>query len=144
MKVAIFDIDGTIADCTHRQHHVEARPKDWDAFYEGMDDDVPREPVVALLRAVEAVYPVILCTGRPLSYRPRIVRWLDKHAIPYRELYCRHDGDFRDDTIVKREMLQLIRAVGFEPLFTVDDRAKVVAMWRSEGLVCFQCDEGNF
>ncbi len=31
--IAVFDIDGVLADATHRQHHVAGRPKDWDAFF---------------------------------------------------------------------------------------------------------------
>ena len=144
MKVALFDIDGTIADCTHRQHHLTGPgKKDWGAFYAGMSDDVPNEPVVALLRAVAAVYPIVLCTGRPSNYRDEIERWLGKYEIPYHALYCRHEGDFRDDTIIKREMLQTLRVL-FEPVFSVDDRAKVVAMWREEGITCFQCAPGEF
>jgi hypothetical protein len=30
------------------------------------------------------------------------------------------------------------------PFFVLDDRDKVVAMWRSKGLICLQVAEGNF
>ncbi len=141
--VVIFDIDGTISDTAHRSHFLTGPKKDWDAFYAAMADDATRGPVVDLLRAVAHVFPVILCTGRPSNYRDVTIKWLNAHAIPFRELYMRAEGDHRDDTIVKREMLQTIRVV-FEPIFVVDDRSKVVAMWRSEGLVCFQCASGDF
>ena len=39
--VCIFDIDGTLANCDHRLHHIQDKPKNWDLFYNGcMDDDV--------------------------------------------------------------------------------------------------------
>jgi hypothetical protein len=142
-KVAIFDIDGTIADTTHRQHFMERRPKDWDGFYGAMADDTVREPVADLLRMVSRYYPIILCSGRPSTWRDVTSEWLCDNRIPWDTLYMRKEGDRRDDTIVKREMLQTIRLL-YEPAFVVDDRKKVVDMWRSEGLVCFQCDVGNF
>lgn len=32
----------------------------------------------------------------------------------------------------------------FDVLFAVDDRKRVADMWRSVGLTCLHCDEGNF
>jgi hypothetical protein len=44
--------------------------------------------------------------------------------------------------IVKRELLEgLDRS---KILFVVDDRRRIVEMWRSEGLVCLQCAPGEF
>lgn len=31
--LAVFDIDGVLADVRHRLPHVQGRPKDWDAFF---------------------------------------------------------------------------------------------------------------
>ena len=33
MKAFIFDIDGTLADASHRLHHIQNGNKDWDAFF---------------------------------------------------------------------------------------------------------------
>ena len=49
----------------------------------------------------------------------------------------REDGDNTPDQELKRAWLH---AYGKERiLFTVDDRQKVVDMWREEGLTCLQC-----
>jgi hypothetical protein len=45
---------------------------------------------------------------------------------------------------VKRELLARIRSDGFDPAVAIDDRQRVVQMWRREGLVCAQVAEGNF
>ena len=37
--LAVFDIDGVLADVRHRLRHVEQRPKDWDAFFAAEPDD---------------------------------------------------------------------------------------------------------
>ena len=56
----------------------------------------------------------------------------------------RPEGDYRPDYQVKQEMLNSLKAEGFEVLFTVDDRKQVVDMWRRNGITCLQCAEGNF
>ena len=60
------------------------------------------------------------------------------------KLYMRGDKDRRGDDIVKRELLAGIRSDGFDPKLAIDDRRRVVDMWRSEGLVCAQVAEGEF
>jgi hypothetical protein len=43
----VFDLDGTLADCTHRRHLADAG--DWDGFFAACVDDVPIAPVIELL-----------------------------------------------------------------------------------------------
>ena len=44
--LAIIDLDGVVADARHRLHHLETRPKDWDAFFAAaVDDDAHPEGV---------------------------------------------------------------------------------------------------
>ncbi len=38
-NTVIFDIDGTLADCSHRLHHIQKDPADWDGFYEACEDE---------------------------------------------------------------------------------------------------------
>ena len=46
MKNVIFDIDGTIADCNHRRHHVDGSgPVDWNAFRAETVNDTPNQHV---------------------------------------------------------------------------------------------------
>ena len=49
----------------------------------------------------------------------------------------RKNGDRRSDVIVKREMLAGIDKA--KVLFVVEDRNRVVKMWREEGLVGLVC-----
>ncbi len=48
--LAVFDVDGVLADVRHRLRHVERRPKDWDAFFSAAVDDPPLAQGVALAR----------------------------------------------------------------------------------------------
>jgi hypothetical protein len=31
--LAVFDLDGVLADVRHRLHFLDRRPKDWDGFF---------------------------------------------------------------------------------------------------------------
>jgi hypothetical protein len=60
-------------------------------------------------------------------------------------MYMRKAGDHRPDTTIKLEMLDTIRdRYGGDPLFVVEDRASMVRAWRTAGLTCLQCAEGEF
>jgi predicted kinase len=141
-RVVIFDIDGTLANCSHRIHHVKGPgPKDWDAFFAKMGDDVPVPDVVDVYHALgDAGYSRVICTGRPEKYRRLTETWLrDAWVCDYEALYMRPNDDTRPDHVVKREILSLIRKDGYEPWLVIDDRQSVVDMWRDEGLTCLQC-----
>jgi len=138
----ICDLDGTLADCTHRRHYVESKPKDWDAFYAGVGDDPVNKVVQKTLYTMD--YEVVFCTGRPERCRADTVAWLERHmAFLTYTLLMRKDGDYRADYIVKQEILDN-RIDKDKVLFVLDDRQQVVDMWRRNGLVCFQVAKGDF
>lgn len=145
----IVDIDGTLADCTHRLRHIQSEPKDWNAFFEACGDDAPIHTVINMVRGLARVSPnrVVFCTGRPERTRHKTVAWLsdwldwDRAAI---DIYMRPDETHAPDNVVKRKILEKIRADGFNPVLAIEDRQQVVDMWRSEGLVCAQVAVGDF
>ena len=142
-EIVIFDIDGTLADVSERIHHVRKKPKNWNAFFEGMAQD---KAIHSLVRLCNILYAsglqIILCSGRNEEHRTETVNWLAGQGVNYHELLLRKEHDRRSDTVVKREMLANIDRSKI--LFVVEDRSRVVEMWRSEGLVCLQCAPGEF
>jgi len=150
--IIICDLDGTLANCEHRVHHVRSKPKNWDAFYAGVKDDEANYPVLNLLHTyLESDwldYRLIFCSGRPERCREDTETWLHEqgfhrgHKARYK-LLMRKDGDFRQDYIVKQEILDQ-HIDKDRVLFVLDDRQQVVDMWRRNGLTCFQVAEGNF
>ena len=144
----IFDIDGTIADNSHRTHHLHKKPKDWDAYHAGTADDKPHGHIVNLARDLgRAGTAIIFCTGRHEALREITLEWLYKIGVFKLDcvgLYMRKNGDLRPDDIVKLELLDRIIADGFEPLMAFDDRNSVVKMWRDAGIPCAQVAEGDF
>lgn len=142
-EIVIFDIDGTLADVSERIIHVKKKPKNWNAFFQGMSQDIAIHSMVRLCNILYASgIKILLCSGRNEVHRSQTVQWLAQQGVNYHELILRHDGDMRSDTVVKREMLAGIDRSKI--LFVVEDRSRVVEMWRSEGLVCLQCAPGEF
>lgn len=141
----IFDIDGTLANLTHRRVYVASKPKNWKAFEKNMDKDGLIYPVHEVLTAMSYTgYYILLCSGRGEQNREVTQQWLHLKNIPYHELYMRKAGDFRQDTIVKEELYDRILEDGYDPKIVFDDRQQVVDMWRRRGLICAQVAPGNF
>lgn len=142
-EIVIFDIDGTLADVSERIHHVRKKPKNWNAFFAGMAQDKAIHSMVRLCNILYASrIQITLCSGRSEKHRDETVKWLAEQGVNYHELLLRKDNDRRSDTEVKRELLAQIDKS--KVLFVVEDRSRVVEMWRSEGLVCLQCAPGEF
>lgn len=59
-------------------------------------------------------------------------------------LYMRTEGDYRDDAVVKYELYVQYIAPTFDVAVVLDDRNRVVRMWRQVGLTCLQVEDGDF
>lgn len=140
MAFYVFDLDGTLADCSHRLHHLDR--KDWQPFFAACPDDEPIWPPITVLMALHyAGHRIEIWSGRSDEVRAETEQWMIRHGIPQSvKLIMRSAGDKRPDDEVKREFLRGCAA----PDVIFDDRDRVVAMWRAEGLTCFQVAPGTF
>ena len=144
-KAIIVDLDGTLCNVDHRVSHVQKEEKDWKSFNEGMVDDGIHHWCYELIESMRKQdYKIIFVTGRDDSYRSHTVDWLKKNHVSYDELYMRVEADHRDDELIKKEIYDRSIQEVYEVLFVVDDRLSVVKMWRKIGLICLQCDWGDF
>ena len=143
----IFDLDGTIADLTHRYHYINNDNPDWDAFYDACDKDEPIKDVIDVLvnlyKAGETIYIV---SGRSDQCKAKTQKWLADNKIPYFVLYMRKKGDHRPDDEVKQEWLDywLEHHKKEEIKGVFEDRKRVVDMWRKNGITCYQMKDGNY
>lgn len=144
-KCWIVDIDGTIANTEHRIHYITDGHKNWDAWHANAHKDEPIKEIVELIEMADACcISIVLCTARDEKCRADTLEWLKANDIPFDALYMRKLGDRRDDDIVKFELLEQIYEDGFEPVLVLEDRDRVVKMWRSAGLRCLQVSPGDF
>lgn len=144
----IFDIDGTLADNSHRTHHLLKIPKDWDAYHADVERDAHHKHIIELANNLSSFCAIVFCTGRHDGQREVTQNWLFDAGLTEQphwcRLYMRKDGDHRPDNVIKLELLEQIRNDGFEPVMAFDDRNSVVKMWRDAGVPCAQVAEGDF
>ena len=144
-EIIIVDIDGTLANCSHRVHHVEKSPKDWESFNNEMDRDTLNEWCKKIVDSMNAQgVDTILLTGRGEETRKMTELWLSRNNIKYIWLLMRGVGDDRSDAIIKKELYEQHISPNFKTLFVVEDRKSVVKMWRNNNVTCLQCDWGEF
>ncbi|UOF77949.1 polynucleotide kinase [Caudoviricetes sp.] len=137
----IVDIDGTLAHMTDRS------PYD----YSKVSTDVVDVTVAGIVQKyyqrdiqdLPDVY-IIIVSGREDGCKAETVQWLSDHSIKYDEIHMRKHGDNRDDRIVKKEIYEEFIKPRFNVRFVLDDRDRVVKMWREEGLKVLQVAEGDF
>ena len=163
-EIIVCDIDGTIADLTHRLHYIKnpdgtkrSKP-DWESFHNICAYDKPKKRVIHVLHDLYDVgrgvgwhgsrRTIYFMSGRNERVRQVTIDWLKKHVVspsmmrhdgdPH--LFMRSEGDRRDDVTVKREMFKKIGLIPDNVVAVLDDRQGVVDMWREEGFLCLQVD----
>ncbi|MGI9602211.1 MAG: hypothetical protein ACR2QE_10025 [Acidimicrobiales bacterium] len=139
----MFDIDGVLADATHRQHLLDGWG-DWDSFFAACgDDDLLRDQAV-LTGALRSEWLVVLLTSRPMWVQRQTRGWLERHAadIEWDLLIMRPDRDWRSSANFKRDEVRALDAAGYEVTLTLDDDRRNVAAFRNEGLACIYIHSG--
>ena len=132
----LVDIDGTLA-----LHGGLRGPYDM----EKCEGDLVNQPVADAVESFAARGDrIVLLSGRQSEVRPHTERWLKAHGIRYDELWMRAEDDRRGDDVVKAELFDAHVRHRFLVRVVLDDRDRVVALWRRLGLSCWQVNYGNF
>ena len=150
----IFDLDGTIALNDHRQHYLEDRedPRRWEKFFAACDKDTPNGPVIDTMCDLRnAGADVWVFSGRSDEVAEETYGWLRRHVpgvtanYQWFRLRMREAGDYTPDDVLKLKWHAEMSPEDRTRLVAVfDDRDKVVEMWRSAGVACFQVARGAF
>ena len=171
-NTVIFDLDGTLANIDARR--VKAgktkdgkvtNKMDWDVFFDPINVltlDLPNDPVIKMAQLFKKDgFQIVIFSGRNDRSFATTKQWLKQNDVPFDLLVMRPDkfksdswpiadgnpatGDMRfmPDEILKKKMLDTF--VDIKAVFlVVDDRDKVVKMWRDLGLNTFQVAPGDF
>ena len=136
----IFDMDGTLADVTHRRHLVSGKHRDYEAFHALLSEDPLNEWCAEIMKQFYfAGFDVVIVSARPARYETQTRKWLESHGVLYTSLNLLRLND--DSTPAQELKRAWLHSYGKENiLFVCDDRTKVCSMWREEGLTCLQCD----
>jgi len=148
MKYVVFDIDGTISDCSHRIQY--AHSKQWDEFHQRCLEDPVIVAIADLLLEMDRISSVILLTGRSNKYRYLTDQWLVRAGLYEHHdiLLMRPDNDWRPDHEMKIALLENSFGSKNKVLdnvwLVIDDRDSVVEGLRNYGLTVLQPAAGGF
>lgn len=159
-KLFVFDMDGTLADCSHRLHYVKflyketygapytkppKKSKDYDSFYKACGGDTPIQWAIDLFKIVKRQGETLILTGRSEICRQETNDWLILHEIMYDYICMRPDKNSEQDHILKPRMLEdFLRDKDYQVQFIVDDRNRVVKAFREKGYNVLQCQNGDY
>ena len=153
MKYIVFDIDGVLADCSHRLHYIQGDNKDYDKFYYygEIEEDKLLNSGLMLYRAIDwniskdrergfgyfNKIQIAFVTGRNESCRLATEDWLENHFMGYFNLHMRPTNDYRPAHEVKEDLIK--KHIGFENiLFAFDDDDQVNEMYKKHGVTCYK------
>lgn len=130
--LAVFDVDGVLADVRHRLHFVERRPKDWDGFFAAAVDDPPLPQGIALACESAKECEVVYVTGRPEHCRADTLAWFTEYGLPQGQLSMRRPHDRRPARVAKLDLLRRL-AADRTVAVAVDDDPQVCDAYEAAG-----------
>lgn len=122
--MAVFDIDGVVADVRHRLHFIEGRRRDWVRFHQSAVDDPALVEGITLVKDLGAHHEIAWLSGRPEWLRSVTDGWLAKHGLPHAEIHLRGNSDRRPARLFKLAVLRGLSARSIAAF--VDDDTEVV------------------
>ncbi|MFJ3325686.1 hypothetical protein ACIPMT_14695 [Streptomyces griseus] len=122
--LAVFDLDGTLADTAHRQHFLEGATRDWAGFFAAAPADPPLPEGVRMVLASAEECEIVYLTGRPERCRRDTERWLSRQGLPEGTLFMRRNDDRRPARRTKLDILRRLGRTG-QVRMLVDDDALV-------------------
>lgn len=148
-KTVIFDLDGTLA-LIDKRRALAAKDNgkiNWKTFFDpkNISLDEPNIPVIEMAKTLKAQgHSVVIFSGRDAISRTETMAWLNQFGVPFDVLKMRPEGSFTPDDVLKQDWLDQLFPNKSDILCIFDDRDKVVKMWRSNGIACFQVAPGDF
>lgn len=147
-NVFVFDLDGTLADHSHRFHLMPTENLDlsssWLEFVNECDKDKPIQNTISVLNALYNTYGhfyVVILTARSEEVQEKTEDWLCDHGVNYDNLIMRDKDDNSKDSDFKEREL---RKLGLENIVGVwEDNPHVIKRLRDIGLTVYQVCEAD-
>lgn len=141
--VMIVDLDWTLlnSDERHKVCRKEDGKLDYSRYFsdEMLDLDKPVKQLADIINNLKHIYKVVVVSGRSNICEDKTLSML---PIEYDAIFMRNYFDYRDDSIVKQEILNLIKPfIDINNTIIFDDRKKVIDMRRENWLYVFNCSQ---
>jgi hypothetical protein len=137
--ILFLDIDGTIADISHREYLIDKEDpteEDWANFFdpELILQDKPIKEAQSVFKEIKDDFDdIVFITGRPESTREATKDWILEYfgyEVLDEALLMRPDGDTRPSKEVKKELLGNLGDVSG---ILFDDESGNLAMFEEQG-----------
>ena len=146
MKYIVFDIDGVLADCSHRLPYIQGEDKDYNKFYS--DEEIMKDkPILNLDKILFNIQcadgssiDIKFITARNIKSITATAEWLEKYfsiMVEEGDILMRPKNDYRPAHEVKKDLIE--KHIGFENiLFAFDDDDQVNEMYKKHGVMCYK------
>jgi hypothetical protein len=136
-KAIICDIDGCIDPINDKKKYI--KDGNWKAWHDDADKEEPNIWCVEILKGMQLLgYELIFVSARPGEFTEQTTNWIiNKSGLRDFEIHLNdnHILDFAFKLKCYKEIIE----PRYDVLFVIDDRQRVVDMWRKQaGLICLQ------
>lgn len=141
--IAVFDLDGTLANDDSRQHLAEK--KDWHAYNLASANDLVNKDILAKLSDhFQNNDLIVILTGRMWS--PEVeevtIEWLNKNDIFFDALVMRAPDNTRSNADYKLEWYNRT-SKNIEVVHAYDDNPAAIKAWESVGVEATYVQSGS-
>ena len=141
-EIVIFDIDGILADTSHRFEHFAHKCNCFFNIKNSYHEDQLLTLNYEYYKFFQVRgYRIVIFTSRSEQYKYETRSWLRKNNIQYETIEMRTKGDYRPAYLVKRDFLT--NNFGLNPKTCVkavfEDDIGCIQMYRSFGLKVYDC-----
>lgn len=149
----IFDLDGTLALIHHRREMLldKSNPRRWQQFYAACVKDAPNPSVISTLWTLyNGGAEIWIWSGRSdevyIETGQWLLRFIQRDGVnPISAFRMRKEHDYQPDNKLKERWLLGLSSIDRARLVaTFDDRNRIVDMYRSHGITCYQVAPGDF
>lgn len=134
----LFDLDGTLADANGR-NMFNPKPEE-------VMKDIPIQAVIRVVQSLRTNHEIIFVSGREATNYDSTYEWLIQHVFGGEQLklnlFMRAEGDYRRDSIIKKEILHEHILPYYNVIAAFDDRLQVIReCWNKENIFCFNVNQ---
>lgn len=145
-KIAVFDVDGTLAEVRHLQDLLDPTvggSKDWEGFYSQAGLAPVIAETVAAWHNLPADVERVVLTARSEARRVLTMFWLERNGLEFSRLLMRPVADPRRSHEAKRQMMAALLEEG-EVVGAWEDDPGVMEVYRSQGVECHDTGTWNY
>lgn len=146
--IVFVDVDGTLINNTHFAEAFLTEPakkgkkKKFKEFFKSVDKAPHNPDVVNLANSMRNndSLNIVILTGRDDEYAEELINAVDKSGIKAFRVIAKKHGDGRADFYFKEDIINQLKAEGFIPVHSIDDRPQSIQTYKNLGILVSQVE----